>query len=148
MIPRLLIDTNAYTALLSGNTDVADIIAESEVVLVSPIVVGELLDGFRGGTRERENRDILSRFCGKSRTVAIPVTEATAEWFAEVKQQLRKKGTPIPINDVWIASSALEHGAVLLTLDRHFENVEGLLKRIPETTRDEQDSRGGTPKYT
>jgi tRNA(fMet)-specific endonuclease VapC len=110
---------------------VADIIANSEVVLLSPVVIGELLDGFTGGSREQQNRGELERFREKPRSATVAVTDATAEWFATVKQQLRKKGKPIPINDVWIAASALEHGAMLLSLDAHFEHVDGLLRRTP-----------------
>ena len=63
--------------------------------------------------------------------MTVAVTDSTAEWFAAIKQQLRRKEKPIPINDVWIAASALEHGAVLLSLDAHFEHVDGLLRRTP-----------------
>ena len=130
MIPRLLVDTNAYTALFAGHEGIADLISDSEAILLSAVVVGELLDGFLGGTREEENRRDLEQLRAKSRTVVVPITADTAEWFATVKQQLRRKGTPIPINDVWIAASALEHGATLVSLDRHFENVDGLLRRL------------------
>lgn len=130
MIPRLLVDTNAYTALFAGHEGIADLISDSEAILLSAVVVSELLDGFLGGTREEENRRDLDQLRAKSRTVVVPITADTAEWFATVKQQLRRKGTPIPINDVWIAASALEHGATLVSLDRHFENVDGLLRRL------------------
>ena len=130
MIPRLLVDTNAYTALFARHEGIADLISDSEAILLSAVVVGELLDGFLGGTREEENRRDLDQMRAKSRTVVVPITADTAEWFATVKQQLRRKGTPIPINDVWIAASALEHGATLVSLDRHFENVDGLLRRL------------------
>ena len=130
MIPRLLVDTSAYTALLAGHEGIADLISDSEAVLLSTVVIGELLDGFLGSTREEQNRHELKQMRAKSRTVVVPVTGDTAEWFATVKQQLRRKGTPIPINDVWIAASALEHGATLVSRDHHFENVDGLLRRL------------------
>ncbi len=126
MTGRVLIDTSAYSALMGGWTAVADALAESEAVLLSVVVVGELTDGFLGGTRERQNRDGLRRFREKRRTVAVPVTEDTAEWFAVLKQQLRRKGTPIPLNDVWIAATCMEHGAALLSLDSHFRAIDGL----------------------
>lgn len=126
MSGRVLIDTNAYSALMAGSTAVADVLAESEVVVLSAIVVGELLDGFKGGTKEQENRRELRRFRTKPRTVLVPVTEETAEWFAVLKQQLRRKGTPIPIDDVWIAATCMEHGAALLSFDGHFGEIEGL----------------------
>jgi tRNA(fMet)-specific endonuclease VapC len=123
---RVLIDTNAYTALMAGAHEIADILATAEAVILSPIVIGELHDGFRNGTRYRDNLRILERFLAQPRTVAVPITDATAEWFAEVKQGLRRRGRPIPINDVWIAASCMEHGALILTLDAHFEAVDGL----------------------
>lgn len=126
MSGRVLIDTNAYSALMAGSTAVAGVLAESEAVLLSPIVVGELLDGFLGGTKEQENRRELRQFRAKPRTVLVPVTDETAEWFAVLKQQLRKKGTPIPINDVWIAATCMEHGAALLSFDGHFREIDGL----------------------
>ena len=128
MSRRVLIDTSAYSALLGGNRDIAEILGSFDVVLLSPVVYGELLDGFRGGKREKENRRLLARFCDQPRTTRIPVTDATAEWFAEIKHMLRKKGRPIPINDVWIAASCMEHGAMLLSLDSHFEEIDGLLR--------------------
>lgn len=126
MTGRILIDTSAYSALMGGWTAVADALAGSEAVLLSVVVVGELLDGFLGGTRERQNRDELRRLREKPRTVAVPVTEDTAEWFAVLKQQLRRKGTPIPLNHVWIAATCMEHGAALLSLDSHFREIDGL----------------------
>jgi tRNA(fMet)-specific endonuclease VapC len=126
MTGRILVDTNAYAALMAGSTDVADVLAESEAVLLSAIVVGELLDGFLGGDREQEYRRVLRRFRVTPRTVLVPVTDETAEWFAVLRQQLRRKGTPIPTNDLWIAASCMEHGARLLTLDGHFDAIEGL----------------------
>ncbi len=125
---RVCLDTNAYAALLGGDQGIAAELARAEVVILSPVVIGELLDGFAGGTRESENREILERFRAKPRTVSVPITAETAEWFASVKRQLRRKGRPIPINDVWIAASAMEHGARLLSLDRHFDDIDGLLR--------------------
>lgn len=125
---RVCLDTNAYAALLGGDQGIAAELARAEVVILSPVVIGELLDGFAGGTRESENREILERFRAKPRTVSVTITAETAEWFASVKRQLRRKGRPIPINDVWIAASAMEHGARLLSLDSHFDDIDGLLR--------------------
>jgi tRNA(fMet)-specific endonuclease VapC len=127
---RLLVDTNAYAALMAGTRWIADALARSEAVLLSPIVIGELLDGFVAGSRNAENRRILAQFRGKPRSVTIPITAETAEWFAQIKRGLRAKGKPIPINDVWIAASCFEHGAVLLSLDSHFDEIDGLRRMV------------------
>lgn len=125
---RVMIDTNAYTALMAGNNRIADVLEGSEAIILSPVVMGELYDGFRGGSKSLENRETLQKFREKPRTICVPITDSTAEWFSEIKQMLRKKGRPIPINDVWIAASCLEHGARLLTLDSHFAEIDGLLR--------------------
>ncbi|MFW6388026.1 MAG: type II toxin-antitoxin system VapC family toxin [bacterium] len=126
---RVLIDTNAYTALLTGDDRIARVLDESDAVLLSSIVLGELYDGFLGGGRNEDNLRILARFREKPRTAVVPVSDTTAEWFAHLKQLLRRNGTPIPINDVWIAASCMEHGAALISYDTHFAAIEGLLVR-------------------
>ena len=136
---RILLDTNAYTALMAGNSRVADLLAQSEAVLLSPVVLGELYDGFLGGSRNLENRRVLNQFRAKPRTVCVPITDATAEWFAEIKRSLRRSGQPVPINDVWIAASCMEHGAHVLSFDHHFDAVDGLLvSTLPESTSEAQ----------
>lgn len=44
---KVLLDTNAYTALRQGQEVVAEQVRSSEEVLLSIVVVGELLFGFR-----------------------------------------------------------------------------------------------------
>jgi tRNA(fMet)-specific endonuclease VapC len=127
-VSRIVIDTNAYSALMGGDTRIVDILAKAEAVLLTPIVIGELLDGFAGGNKDKENREILGRFRIKPRAIMVPITDETSEWFASIKRQLRKKGRPIPINDVWIAASCMEHGSQLLTFDSHFEEIDGLIR--------------------
>ena len=124
---RILIDTNVYSRLMSGDTGITGTLNRYETVLISPVVIGELLDGFRGGNRDRENRAALERFCAKPRSLKISITDQTAEWFAVIKQNLKTAGKPIPLNDVWIAASAMEQGAVLFTFDTHFAAIQGLL---------------------
>lgn len=125
---RLLLDTSAYSAIMGGDRKMALLLNTYPVILINPVVLGELYDGFGAGSRKDKNLEILSRFLAKPRTQIVPITAETALWFAEVKRMLRIKGRPIPINDVWIAASALEHGAHLLTLDSHFNEVDGLLR--------------------
>ena len=90
------------------------------------MALGELLCGFRGGRRERENRERLREFLSSPRVVVTPITPETSEFYANILTALRREGTPIPTNDIWIAACALEHGAHLATSDTHFEKVPGL----------------------
>ncbi len=123
----VLLDTNAYTALLAGNEAVLDALAEAETVYVSTIVLGELYAGFKGGRREQENNRLLEAFLRRSTVRTLDVSKETAEIFGTVKNTLKTAGTPIPLNDVWISAHALEAGGWLITFDRHFRRVPGLL---------------------
>jgi tRNA(fMet)-specific endonuclease VapC len=122
----ILLDTNAYTAFMLGVEEVVEVLAHAERLLVSSVVLGELLGGFAAGTREPKNRAELASFLDSPRVESVPVTAQTADSYALVYANLRRKGQPIPTNDLWIAASALEHGAALLTRDAHFSQVDGL----------------------
>jgi tRNA(fMet)-specific endonuclease VapC len=123
---KLLLDTNAYVELLKGSPAVAALVREAEQLVFSTVVVGELLFGFRNGTRYDKNLAALDDFLNQPWVEMQPVTRVTADRFGRVAAALRKAGTPIPTNDIWIAAHAFETGAELITFDRHFESVRGL----------------------
>jgi tRNA(fMet)-specific endonuclease VapC len=123
---KIVLDTNAYTRLLAGEADVLDVIGTAETVYMSIFVLGELYAGFAGGTKERENKATLNRFLFKPSVKILNATAETAEVFGVVKQDLKKAGTPFPINDVWIAAHTLETGSTLVTYDGHFKKIAGI----------------------
>jgi predicted nucleic acid-binding protein len=123
---RILLDTNVYSALLRGHPQVAERVRSAERILISSIVAGELLYGFRHGTRYAENRTQFES-CRASRFGDLrPVTLTTADRFGIIAASLRRRAKPIPSNDIWIAAHALETGADLLSFDAHFSAVDGL----------------------
>ena len=122
----ILLDTNAYTGLLAGRQDVLDTIATAETLYMSIFVLGELYAGFAGGSKESENRNTLNRFLLKPIVKILNATAETADVFGMVKSRLKAAGTPLPINDVWIAAHAIETGSIVVTFDRHFSKVPGL----------------------
>ncbi len=122
----VLLDTNAYVRFLAGDERVLASLAGAGHVYLSVFVLGELLAGFRLGTKERPNRQLLERFLAKPGVAVLEATRETAEYFGLIKSALKKAGQPIPLNDVWIAAQALETGAVLITYDLHFAVVPGL----------------------
>lgn len=124
---RRLLDTNAYVALKRGHAGTADLVRASSELSFSMIVVGELLFGFRNGTRYERNVEELDEFLADARVTVLSVTRTTADRFGRIATALRKAGTPIPTNDIWIAAHALESGAELVTFDDHFEVVAGLV---------------------
>ena len=125
-----MLDTNAWVALRRGHPTVSRLVRDSEELAVSMVVAGELLFGFRNGSRFEQNLDDLEDFLGQPLVTLLPVTLATADRFGRVAAGLKRAGRPIPTNDVWIAAHAFESGAELLTFDRHFEHVEGLALRL------------------
>jgi predicted nucleic acid-binding protein len=122
----LAIDTNAYVAFKRGEDAVVEVLRRAADIVLPVTVVGELLAGFAAGTRQARNRTELAQFVDSPRVRVVPVTQSTADNYALVYAALRRKGKPVPTNDLWIAASALEHGAALLTLDSHFAAVDGL----------------------
>ncbi len=123
---RIVLDTNAIIRFLAGDTQIRDSLQRAETVLIPVFVLAELFAGFKGGNREHENRQILDRFM-QARTVRVcPATEETAEIFADIKQNQKKAGTPLPIHDLWIAAQAMENGALLVSYDAHFKKIPGL----------------------
>lgn len=123
----IALDTNAYVAFKRGHEPVLEILRLADDIIVPVIVLGELLAGFAHGMKEAENRAGLAKFLDASRVRTLAVDDDTARWYAQVYAQLRRAGSPIPANDLWIAAQALQHGLPVLTFDRHFEAVEGLM---------------------
>jgi len=129
---RLLLDTNAYTALFRGHEGVADLVRRADQVLISTVVAGELLFGFRNGSRYEANRRELEEFLSTPYVTLLPVTLVTSDRYGRIAAALRRKGQPIPSNDIWIAAHAMESGSELLSFDHHFEEIEGIAWIQPE----------------
>lgn len=124
---KRLLDTNAYAALKRGHEGVTRMVRESTELIFSTVVVGELLFGFRNGTRFDRNSRELDELLADARVSLVPVTRTTADRFGRIASSLRRAGTPIPTNDIWIAAHTFESGAELITFDGHFEVVAGLV---------------------
>ena len=123
---KCLLDTNAYVAFVRGDKNVKATISHAEHVYLSTVALGELLFGFRHGTRFQENLDTLTAFAGRPRVSVVPVSRTTADRYSRIAVALRRKGKPIPSNDIWIAAHAMETGADLLSFDEHFAAIDGL----------------------
>jgi tRNA(fMet)-specific endonuclease VapC len=124
---KLLLDTNAYVALMNGHDGVANTVRRAERLLLSAVVAGELIFGFRNGSRYEKNISELNDFLGNRFVEFLPVSYTTADRFGRIAASLRRKGAPMPSNDIWIAAHAMESGAELLSFDHHFENIDGLI---------------------
>jgi len=120
---RLAIDTNRYRDYVNGEPDAQMPIDQADQVFIPLVVIAELRTGFRLGTRQIENEATLVKILREPQIEILYPDEATTHFYAQVMVDLRKRGTPIPSNDLWIAALVIQNGLTLFTRDRHFANV-------------------------
>jgi tRNA(fMet)-specific endonuclease VapC len=120
---RLALDTNRYTDLCRDTAEVVTLVEHAEAVFLPFVVLAELRAGFAVGTRGAENERVLRRFLMKPGVAVLFADDQTTHHYATLFRQLRRQGTPIPTNDLWIAALVLQHDLVLCARDRHFENL-------------------------
>lgn len=130
---RVLLDTSAYSALIRGHAGVQQALGEADEVALSVVVLGELRAGFLGGVRASSNEEVLRRFLEEPRVEVLDVDEETASRYAVIRDDLRRRGTPVSVNDIWIAASASQHGLRVLTTDRDFRQIPQVIADVFET---------------
>ncbi|MEE4602335.1 MAG: type II toxin-antitoxin system VapC family toxin [Desulfobacteraceae bacterium] len=136
---KLVLDTNVYSDYAEGVSETVDIMAtQGEQIYLPSIVLGELQFGFMKGKRQAFNEKKLRQFTEILNIDVINVNADVARKYAAIYLSLQKKGTKIPINDVWIAASCMEVGGTLLTRDKHFEVVDQIDTIILELGSKEQ----------
>src|SRR5512135_1892637 len=102
---KIVLDTNIYIDFAAGRQDVVDFLAvQSTEILLPAVAVGELFYGFLKGTRAAYNNEKFRRFIAAMDVVIVPVDEEVARKYAVIFLDLNRKGTPVPLNDVWIAA--------------------------------------------
>ncbi|KKR30038.1 MAG: putative ribonuclease VapC [Candidatus Gottesmanbacteria bacterium GW2011_GWC2_39_8] len=124
---KIQIDTNGYAAFKRNNPIALEILRTAEYIGISVVVIGELLGGFKGGNKEKKNMEELNKFLDSPRVYILQIDEETAEFYAKIYWGLKKKGNPIPSNDMWVAASTMRHGISLFTFDEHFHLIDGLI---------------------
>lgn len=123
---KLALDTNAYRLVMDGDAHAVRLVQVCETIVMPVPVIAELRYGFLHGSKGRRNEAFLAKFLDQPRVAALSCDEDTARVYADLKLQLKRQGTPIPINDVWIAALVLQHGAQLLTRDADFDHLPQL----------------------
>ena len=125
---RLALDTNRYVDLCKGIVETVALLEEAEVIMLPFVVLGELRAGFAHGRRQAENERILRRFLLKDGVHVLFANDQTTHHYASVFRQLRKQGTPIPTNDMWLAALVLQHDLVLHARDQHFDHLPQVVR--------------------
>jgi tRNA(fMet)-specific endonuclease VapC len=127
---RIVLDTSAYSHFRSNHAGVVDRLATADRVYMPTVVLGELEAAFRRGRRTSDNRAKLDELLREDFVAVLPVTTDVARRYGELFAELRAAGTPIPINDVWIAATTIDAGAELITFDTDFEHIARLERTI------------------
>lgn len=120
---RYILDTSAYSHFMRGDSEVVDLIDAAHWIGVPAVVLGELWAGFLLGRRFDENDRQLREFLSSPVVFEIDITAEVSRAYADIVIALREAGTPLPVNDIWVAATAVVSGASVLTYDGHFRQI-------------------------
>ena len=125
---NVALDANRYVDLCKGVGETVTLLEEADAVVLPFVVLGELRAGFAHGRRQEENERTLRRFLQKDGVRVLFADEQTTYHYAAVFRQLRRQGTPIPTNDMWVAALVLQHNLVLHARDAHFDHIPQIVR--------------------
>ena len=125
---RVALDTNRLTDLFQGDAALAERLGMCDEVWIPLVVLAEIKAGFLGGTERHRNEILLRKLLSKTTVGVLLPDRETAEHYARLFVQLKRAGTPVPDNDLWIAALALQHDLLLITRDKHFKSIPQLLR--------------------
>jgi tRNA(fMet)-specific endonuclease VapC len=117
------LDTSAYSNFRRGNDELVSVIDRADWIGIPTVTLGELRTGFLLGGRRERNESELDEFLANPIVEVLEVDAEASRHYAEIVADLRRAGTPLPTNDIWIAATAARHGASVLTCDEHFERI-------------------------
>lgn len=123
---RIALDTNRLTDLFRGDAELGAFLGGCDEVGIPFVVLAEMKAGFLGGTRSAANERLLASFLVRETVVVLYPDRETTEQYARLFIQLKRAGTPVPDNDLWIAALCLEHDLALITRDQHFDKIPQL----------------------
>lgn len=135
---RYCLDTSAYSNFQRGDPRVVELIDRAEWIGIPAIVLGELRVGFALGGDRDANEEMLGEFLAEPVVEVLGVDGEVSRQYADIVVDLRRAGTPVPTNDVWIAATSARAGAIVLSYDEHFEAIA----RVGSMVLAEAPSRG------
>lgn len=121
---KFLLDTNIISAWFSGEQSIADKIDHASSVYIPITVIGELYYGAMHSMQKQKNINDIEKLTNQYKILLAD--KRTAKEYGKIKAMLRRKGRPLPENDIWIAAIAVQHKITLITRDSHFNEIENL----------------------
>ena len=123
---RIAIDTSRYSDFARGDQHTTSIFEHADRVYVPFTTLAELRAGFLGGTKSAVNEQNLQKFLNQPSVETLYADEQTTHHFARLFHQLRRQGTPIPTNDIWIGALCVQYDLLLCARDQHFDHLPQL----------------------
>lgn len=120
---RIAVDTSAYLSAAKGDAQSTDVLSRADEVRLPFVVLGELRAGFALGSVGGKHEAKLTEFLNSPRVEVLYPDEQTTHHYARLFADLRRKGTPVPTNDLWIAALVVQHDLMLLSRDAHFAKI-------------------------
>jgi tRNA(fMet)-specific endonuclease VapC len=125
---KIAVDSNRYTDFCRGLPEVVEVIEAASEIYIPLIVLAEQRAGFAHGTNREKNERVLTKFLNNEGIFVLSPDEQTTFFYADLYSYLRKKGKPIPTNDLWIAALVLQHNLVLFDRDSDFDHLPQLAR--------------------
>lgn len=123
---RVALDTNRLTDLFQGDSRLVTLLSACDEIWIPFVVLAAMKAGFHGGTRRTHNEALLANLLGRKTVGILYAGRETTEQYARLFVLLKRAGTPIPDNDLWIAALCIEHDLALITRDAHFDKLPHL----------------------
>lgn len=120
----MILDTNALSAFFDGDAHLKGVLAKAAKISLPVIVLGEYRFGLLGSRLRKIIEPALDGL--QAASDVLPIDTDTVQPYAKLCDQLKRAGTPIPSNDIWIAALAVQHGLPVVSQDKHFDLVPGI----------------------
>ena len=123
----LVLDTSGLIHFLGKQPQAFDAVAQAEKILIPVIPLGEWLAGVQAPGMSARKAQLLNEFLKRPRVALLTIDADTPAYYAHLFHYLKKRGIPVPTNDLWLAACAMQAGAKVLTSDSHFLRMPQLL---------------------
>lgn len=124
----MIVDTNALSAIVDQQPGITEALGRARSVSIPVVVLGE----YRFGVLQSSRRPAHEQWLRESLPAygILLIDEQTSEFYAQIRVELKRAGTPIPSNDLWIAALSRQHALAVLSRDRHFDAVSGVRRIV------------------
>lgn len=123
----MILDTNALSALAAKDPELIGKIRHAPRLSVTLVSLGEYYYGVTASRKKGELMAWLNLFLERAQVLSPSLD--TLPFYAEIRNELKRAGTPIPANDCWIAALVRQYNMQLVSRGRHFDRVKGV-KRL------------------